>query len=286
MRRKIGLIGAAIDACGGTRGASDTPDILKEDMGRLGLLFEDIFYYKNGRHDIEELRKYFVNIAHSVKSIMQDKQFPIVVGGDHSCAIGTWSGVADELSCNSQTLGMIWCDAHMDAHTPETSPSGNIHGMPVATLLGYGYKDLINIINDNPKIKPENIILIGIRSFEYGEEELLKQLGVQIYYNYDITKRGFNVVFNEAYSKLSTTVDKIGLSIDLDGFDPEFAPGVGTKEPDGINFNEFIESLKLIDIKKIVALEITEGNSHFDPSGKTMRCITDIVSQVKDLEYA
>ncbi len=106
---------------------------------------------------------------------------------------------------------------------------------------------------------------------------------MQIYYNYDITKRGFKVVFSEAYNKLNLSVDKIGLSIDLDGFDPEFAPGVGTKEPDGINFNDFLESLDIIDMNKIIAFEITEGNAHFDNSGKTMGCITGIVSKIKEL---
>lgn len=285
MHRKISLIGASIDACAGTVGSADTPDTIKNTTVRnLDLSFKEIFYYKSTRHDIPKLQEYFTQIADFTKLTLQQLELPIVIGGDHSCAIGTWSGAADYLRLKSESLGIIWFDAHMDSHTPQSSLSGNIHGMPIATLLGYGYNELINILNNNPKIKPEHIILIGIRSFEEAEKNLLDQLGVKIYYNYDVNKYGIDHVFKEAFNTLDQLVDNIGLSVDLDGFDPKDAPGVGTKEADGIDFNDFLVSLNDIDTQKVIVVEITEGNAHFDPSGKTMRCITDIINKIKLLE--
>ena len=143
---------------------------------------------------------------------------------------------------------------------------------------------IINILNDNPKIKPENILLIGIRSFEEDEAHLLAKLGVKIYFNYDVSKYGINKIFNDAFAFLRNSVDRIGLSIDLDGFDPEFAPGVGTKEPDGINFDEFMDVLSHMEITKVVAIEVTEGNAHLDPSGRTVGCIVEIIRKIKQLE--
>lgn len=282
---KIKLIGAAIDACASTRGSADTPDVLNAniELKAMGLGFDEIYRYTDGGRDIAKLEEYFTTLANSTKSALSNGDFPIIVGGDHSCAIGSWSGIAHALHSQQKTLGLIWIDAHMDAHTPDTSKSGNIHGMPVASLLGLGYKELITILDRNPKLKPENIILIGIRSFEAEEEKLLQRLGVQIYYNFDVNKYGLQQVFHEAWTKLVNSVDKVGLSIDLDGFDPVYAPGVGTLEPDGVDFIHSIEEISKLTLDKLVAVEITEGNNHFDPSGKTMQCIVDIIKTVAKL---
>jgi arginase len=274
------LIGAAIDACAGSRGSADTPDRLVIALKDIGLAFSEVFRYTGSRHELAKLGPYFTQLAISTKAALQNSQFPIVVGGDHSCAIGSWSGIAHALAQKGERLGLIWLDAHMDAHTPATTITGNIHGMPVASLLGYGYTELTSILQDNPKLNPKDIILIGIRSFEDEEAKLLAQLGVKVYYNYEIKQQGFKQIFHQAWAKLAQSVDKIGLSIDLDGFDPEFTPGVGTPEPDGINFNHCLKELAQLNLTKLVGVEITEGNDHFDPSGKTMQCIVDIINTI------
>ncbi len=278
MQRSIKLIGAAVDACAGTVGAADTPDLLIADnwLAPLGLQFDKIFYYKDGRHDISKLESFFSDIAAMTNQAVAKDELPIVIGGDHSCAIGTWSGIAAALSTKGESLGLIWLDAHMDAHTPEDSVSGNIHGMPVATLLGEGYMDLVNISGAYTRIKPQHMVLIGIRSYEDTEKQRLERLGVKIYYTEEVKQRGFTHVFQEAWDTLGKSVDKIGLSIDLDGF----APGVGTAEPDGINFPDCMIALADMDKAKLSGVEITEGNDHFDPSGKTMQCIVDIIREV------
>lgn len=282
MQRSVKLYGAAIDACAGTIGSADTPGVLLANgwLDQLELDFDKIFYYKDGRHDLDKLQTFFTALADKTRDAVLNGAFPVVVGGDHSCAIGTWSGIAAALSEQKQSTGLIWIDAHMDAHTPEDSMTGNIHGMPVATLLGEGYTEFVSILGDHTRIKPKNTILIGIRSYEDTEKERLERLGVKIYYTEEVNRRGFIQVFQEAWAKLDASVDKIGLSIDLDGFDPQFAPGVGTAEPDGIDFPDCLTALGFIDKAKLSGLEITEGNDHFDPSGKTMQCIVDIIREV------
>jgi arginase len=277
------IIGAAIDACAGTVGAADTPDRLQNrEFAKTGLKFDNILCYSGARDDIEKLTNYFTNLAIATKNAVHEGKFPIVVGGDHSCAIGTWSGISSAYLENEQDIGIIWLDAHMDAHTFEDSDSKNIHGMPVAVLLGEGESKFTNILNQQPKIKPENIILIGIRSYEAVEEERLQRLGVKVYYTEEVNSRGFSAVFNEAWNALDKKVDKIGLSIDLDGFDPEFAPGVGTPVENGINFTHCRAELGKVDINRIAGLEITEGNYHFDASGVTMQCILEIIQQLTE----
>lgn len=280
---KLKLIGAAIDQCAGIQGAIDAPE-------KLGTLLTDIkvnqiLRYSGERNNIPSLESYFTSLACEVHSALThgNDEFPMVIGGDHSCAIGTWSGVSDFLSQQNQTLGLIWIDAHMDSHTPQTSMSGNIHGMPLATLLGYGYAEFVNILNSNPKLKPENVILIGIRSYEDAEEALLQKLGVKVYYNHDVSKLGFANVFNDAWQNLAARVDKIGLSIDVDGFDPHFTPGVGTTVPDGVDFNQFMLEYKKIDTSRLVAVEITEANPHLDEENKTFNCVVDIVRATQNL---
>lgn len=280
---QIKLIGAAIDKCAGILGAADTPRELQALLKDVNLEIKDTIYYNDGRHDLNKLETYFTSLANLVSSTLTSKNFPLIIGGDHSCAIGSWSGVSAYLMKKNQSLGLIWIDAHMDSHTPQTTMSGNIHGMPLATLMGYGYEELIHILNKNPKLDPTNLILIGIRSYENAEYDLLNKLGVKIYYSHEVDERGFATIFSEAWQYLDTHTSKIGLSIDVDGFDPEFTPGVGTAEPNGINFNQFIEEYVKLDASKLIALEIAEANHRLDSSGKTLDCVARIVKATQKL---
>jgi arginase len=278
---QIQLIGAAIGQCANIRGTEDTPEIINSYLQKNGLTVNPILHYQGGDRNATELQTYFTSLANAVYNVLDNNILPVVIGGDHSCAIGTWSGVAQHLAEHEQSLGLIWIDAHMDAHTPQTTITGNIHGMPLATLLGQGYPELISILSKNPKLDPANVVLIGIRSYEEAEALLLAKLGVKIYYNCDVNKVSFSKVFKEVWEPLAQKVDKIGLTIDIDGFDPKFAPGVGTCEPDGIDFNEFMQELKQVDTEKLAAIEITEANNSLDPSGKTINCVLEIIKTVR-----
>lgn len=279
----VKLIGAAIDQCAGVMGAADTPEFLAQILKQDEVYFDQILRYVGDGHDVKNLSAYYKDLANCVRLVLKNDMLPLVVGGDHSCAIGTWSGVAADCVSRSKSLGLIWIDAHMDCHTPQTSESGNIHGMPLATLLGYGYKELTSVLQSIEKLHPLNVVLIGVRSYEKPEQELLQQLGVKVYYNYDISALGFAKVFSESWQYLAGRVDKIGLSVDVDGFDPFFTPGVGTTVVDGINFQHFIQEFVKVDTSKLAALEITETNIRLDVDNKTAYCVRDIINAALSL---
>ena len=205
--------------------------------------------------------------------------FPIVIGGDHSIAIGTWSGIVTALDAEEE-FGLIWVDAHMDSHTMETSPSKAYHGMPVACLLGYGVSDLTSIGKKKVKIKPENLVLIGIRSYERGEENLLNSLGVRVFKIEEVQRLGMAAVFEEALKIVTKTTKGFGVSIDLDAFDPTEAPGVGSPEPNGLKQADFLpEIYRIRNDPKLKGLEFTEFNPHLDKDDKTANLIFDLIKK-------
>jgi arginase len=197
-----------------------------------------------------------------VSENLQKHKRTCVIGGDHSCALGTWSGVYDAYHQQGD-IGLIWFDAHMDAHTPETTPSGHIHGMPVAALLGFGYPTLTSIAKDAPKFKPQNVCYIGVRSYESGEAELLKKLNVKVYYMEEVLRRGFQEILQEAVYHVSQHTVGYGLSLDLDGIDPRDAPGVDVPEPNGVRAEDLMLALPMItNDPRLLLTEIVE----FDPT--------------------
>ncbi len=215
-------------------------------------------------------------LSEEVVQCIKNKQFFTIIGGDHSCAIGSWSGAAHALR-NKGDIGLIWIDAHLDAHTPQTSPSGNIHGMPVAVLLGHGDDRLIHIQDKLPKIKPENLCLIGMRSYESGEQDLIRKLNIKVFYMDEVLRRGFDAVFGEAREIVTRNTIGYGLSLDIDGIDPVDAPGVGTPEENGISGESIrqafikycIQDKKSQTHQKLFGLELVEFNPHRDVDKKT-----------------
>jgi arginase len=217
-------------------------------------------------------------LSHQTKNTLLRGVLPLVFGGDHSIAIGTWSGVKAALH-PEEDIGLIWIDAHMDAHSPETSPSLNIHGMPIAVLLGYGDPRLTGINNPQPKLKPENLCLIGIRSFEEGEANLLGDLGVQVYQMDEVQHRGFPAIFREARGKIPAR--RFGLSIDVDAFDPDEAPGTGTPEPSGLRLTDVKKTLYgLAQDPAFLGLEITEFNPYRDINNKTCSLVWELATTI------
>lgn len=216
-------------------------------------------------------------LALSVQDTLQSNQFPVVIGGDHVIAAGTWAGVTQAFH-TQEKFGLIWIDAHMDAHTMETSPSHAYHGMPLAALLGYGDPLLVNILHKGPVLNPQHICLIGVRSYEEGECLLLQRLGVRIYYIDEVQKRGFETVLKEALQHVKKGTQGFGLTFDLDAFDPQDAPGVGTPATQGLRAQEVLSALSLFQRDPhFKALEIVEYNPDLDQSGKTLQLLKELL---------
>ncbi|CAB3410256.1 unnamed protein product [Caenorhabditis bovis] len=273
----IRAIGCANGLAGRQLGCENAVEILKKSRFlknverkvplEWGAVVEEV---DTGRHSkaLSGVTQTCRQLAHHTRQVIENKEDLLVFGGDHSCAIGTWSGVATALRPVGD-VGLIWVDAHMDAHTPESSDTGNIHGMPVAHLLGFGDKNLTKIGDRLPKLQPHNLCMVGIRSYENAEQELLERLGVRIFYAHEVEKRGIADVLQEAQYLVTRNTVGYGLSIDLDGFDVSFAPAVGTPADDGINALEFVKALLTIDLTKLVATEIVEFLPQFDDENMT-----------------
>lgn len=219
-----------------------------------------------------------VHLAESVKRALENGAFPVVVGGDHVNAVGTWNGVASGLK---SSLGLLWIDAHMDAHTMETTPSGAYHGMPVAALLGYGVSSLAHLILKEALLKPRQLVLVGVRSFEEGEAALLKKLKVKIYFIEEVKRRGLKEVLLEAISYISQNTSHYGVSLDLDVFDPKDVPGVGSPEPNGLSVEDLLPLLSIFrKDPKFAAFEMVEFNPQRDIDHKTRESAFEILSEI------
>jgi arginase len=201
-----------------------------------------------------------------------------VIGGDHSVAIGTWSGVARHIG---DRIGLLWIDAHMDSHTPETTYSGAIHGMPLACLLGQGDKRLLDVGLTGGQLDPAHTVVLGPRSYEPEEAEFLDRMRIRVFDGDEITRRGFKTVFDEAHAIVAGAANGFGISIDLDAIDPHWAPGVGSPEPDGIAADELLVGLdRIAREKKLLALEIVEYNPDRDRHGLTARLIASLIEEI------
>ncbi|ANU24623.1 arginase [Planococcus donghaensis] len=207
-------------------------------------------------------------LGDKVFNVAEAGNFPLVLGGDHSIAIGTLAGISER----HENLGVIWYDAHADMNTSDTSPSGNIHGMPLAASFGHGHEKLTNIRGYSPKVKPENIVIIGARSVDPGERELIKEHGIRVYSMHEIDKMGMHAVIEESikYLKEERNTDAVHLSLDLDGIDPMYTPGVGTPVPGGISYRESHLAMEMLfDANIITSAEFVEVNPILDEKNKT-----------------
>lgn len=212
--------------------------------------------------------------------LVRHNQKPIVFGGDHSIAIGTWSGVVSELSMEEQ-FGLLWVDAHMDSHTHETSPSGNIHGMPVACLLGEAVGELSRVGSKYSKLNPKHIAMLGIRSYESGEKALLERLGVRVYYMSEIHERGFGACFKEALDLVTAGTKGFGISMDIDALDPTEAPATGCFEPDGLMRTDALNMFRHVrEHAMLKAVEITEYNPYKDTADKKTQVFIENVVDI------
>lgn len=225
-------------------------------------------------HEVVDANK---KLAKVVSEEIEKQRFPLVLGGDHSMAIGSIAGISQHYN----NLGVIWYDAHGDINTVETSPSGNIHGMPLAINLGLGHKKLTDIIGDAPNIKPENIVMIGIRSLDEGEKQLLRKLKIKVYTMHEIDRIGMPKVMEESIDYLKDRTDGVHLSFDLDGMDPSEAPGVGTPVNGGATYRESHLAMEMLaESNLITSAEFVEVNPMLDDKSKTAILTVDLIGSL------
>jgi arginase len=214
-------------------------------------------------------------LADTVAAALADGSFPVVLGGDHSIAMGTWAGVARAQA--HRPLGLVWLDAHLDAHTLETTPSMNAHGMGAAALLGHGHAPFVALVGG--VLKPQHLCYIGARSYEAGEMALLRRLGVRIIAMDEVKRHGMDWALREAASIALRGTAGFGISIDLDGFDPKDAPAVGLKEPEGFRAAPTLAALsRLARHPRLRALEIVEYIPEFDQRRRTAHLVRDLIA--------
>jgi len=209
---------------------------------------------------------------------MNKNYFPLIIGGDHATAIGTIAGISNYCRKRDQTLGIVWIDAHADMNTEDTTPSGNIHGMPLAVALGLGDKRLTRINGFSPKVNVENVALIGIRDVDYHESKNIKKLGLNVFTMTEVDKLGIHRIIAKVLNDFKNKVDHIHVSFDMDGIDPDFAEGVGTPVPGGLTYRESQLLMEMVaDCGCMNSLEMLEVNPILDSKNKTAYLATELI---------
>ncbi len=291
----IAIIGAPLDLGAGRRGVDMGPSALRlaglnAKLSSLGYTVEDLGNVSvaqqesvptgpdNARY-LPQIAKTCTKLAQLVSSAMIAKQFPLVLGGDHSVAVGTVAGVAASFNQRGEKIGLIWIDAHADMNTPETSPSGNVHGMPLACCVGLGPSELTGILNFAPKVNPRNVVLIGIRDVDAREAERVRKSGVTVFTMRDIDERGLRSVMERAIEIAGEGTSGIHLSLDMDSVDPDEAPGVGTPVRGGMTYREAHLAMETIsDSGRLVSMEIVEVNPVLDTANRTALLGVELVT--------
>lgn len=283
----IAWIGAANGSGSNHWGARDGAHYLKEQLNGSDLLhltrMPIVEEAATGRalKALPALLDFNRRLAQRTAGAHRSGDFPVVVGGDHSCAIGTWAGIHAALR---QPLGMLWIDAHMDAHTFETSETGNIHGMPLATLLGHGFAPFTDLLEEGPKLDPARTVLFGVRSFERGEARLLEELRVRVYMTDEIFDRGFAACFREAGDRVRGGGGlPFGISLDLDALDPRQVPSVGTPVKRGLDAGELLRALpQILGDEELQAFELVEFNPHEDRGDRGLSFVIEVLNLVQN----
>lgn len=228
-----------------------------------------------GRENVKYVREIgavCVKLAAEVRRTLEAGRIPLVLGGDHSIAAGSVSGTASHFRRRGGRIGVVWIDAHADMNLPETSPSGNVHGMPLAALLGLGPGELTEIEGFSPKVDPANVVIVGARSIDREEAKVIKKVGVRVVTMKEIDMRGMTAVMEEALARASDGAEGFHCSFDLDVVDPQAAPGVGTPVPGGITYRESHLAMEMVhDSRKCVSLELVEVNPVLDVGNATGR---------------
>jgi len=294
MTKRVGFLGVPMDLGGGRRGVDMGPSAiriagLRAKIQELGHEFEDLGNVPVLRSDTKEPKdqkaKYLDSIANCcrrlkgrVERLVEEGGFPLVVGGDHSIACGTVAGISNVYARKKKKIGLIWFDAHADMNTPETSPTGNVHGMPLASILGYGPDALTKLGERFPMVEPDKAVLIGARDVDPGERALAKECGITVYSMRELDILGMDRVMKEALSIVTRGTAGFHLSFDMDGLDPYEAPGVGTPVTGGVTQREGHLLLEhAAESGKLLGLEFTEINPILDERNRTAQMAVALV---------
>lgn len=227
---------------------------------------------------VREVREASLRVARKVAASLERGRLPLVLGGDHSVAIGSVAGASRFFRRRKLRLGVVWVDAHGDMNDSTTSPSGNIHGMPLAVGLGVGYPELVRLLGFSPKIDPARTALVGVRNLDEAERRTIARFGVHVFTMKDIDRRGIASVMDEALQATSRGADGVHLSFDMDSVDPGVAPGVGTAVPGGLSYREAHLVMELIhDAGVLRSLDVVETNPFLDVRNATARLGVELI---------
>jgi arginase len=279
MNKKIGLVGVPMDLGQSRRGVDMGPSALRysgvrshlgslgyevEERGNIEIAERDTLADKKGLDFLPQVVEICSAIYDKARQLADEDAIPLFLGGDHSIAIGTVGGVT-----HSHRSGLIWVDAHGDFNTPKTSPSGNIHGMPMAVLLGHGPKELVDIGRPGTKIQAEDVVMIGIRDLDPQERLALRASGIKVFTMHDIDEYGMARIAAQALDTLSH-LDRFHVSLDMDAVDPSWAPGVGTPVPGGLSYRESHLLMEILaESQKVCSADVVEVNPILDEQNKT-----------------
>jgi len=293
-RSHIAIIGAPLDLGQDRRGVDMGPSALRVASlnARIAALGYEVEDWGNIHVEQKEAlpeghphAKYLAQIAAAsdllatrVDQALAQSRMPLVLGGDHSVAIGTVTGVARHYRARGQSIGLIWLDAHADMNTPESSPSGNIHGMPLACIIGNGPPELADLGGFRPKVAPRNTVIVGLRDVDAAEKPQVRDSGVRAFTMRDIDERGLRAVMEEAIRAASEGTAGIHLSLDMDFCDPADAPGVGTPVRGGATYREAHLAMEMIcDSRRVISMEVVEVNPVIDEKNRTADFAVELI---------
>jgi arginase len=286
MAQKIRIIGVPMDLGQNRRGVDMGPSALRvaglqarikqlghqvEDIGNVQVKQpEEMSYGEKRAKYLEEISETCKDLAETIERSLNEGFLPVVLGGDHSIAVGVAAGVADFYRKQKKEIGCIWLDAHGDMNTPESSPSGNVHGMPLAAIMGYGAPELVELLGFKPKAQPGNIVIVGARDLDAQERKIVKKSGVHVFTMRDIDERGMREVMSDALKYAMDDTGGVAVSLDMDFVDPADAPGVGTPVRGGVTYREAHLAMEMIaDSESMVSMEVVEINPVIDEHNRT-----------------
>lgn len=283
-KTKVKIFGVPVDLGAKALGVSMGPSAIRYAGLIDALKLNDIEYVDYGdmpvnrsactNGQIEGIARLSGELSELVAQAVDEGYIPIILGGDHSAAIGSIAGA----SLRTERLGLLWLDCHPDANTPETSPSGNVHGMTVAISLGYGYPQLVNCAGFAPKVLPEDVCIIGAKDIDKGERELLDSMGIKMFTIFDIQKNGIVQVCEYALETVLSQVDRIHVSFDIDVLDPVIAPGTGILSRGGLSYREISYIMEAIKTKnRMGSIDIIELNPLLDIKNQTAELIVELL---------
>jgi len=242
-----------------------------EDIGNISVKQpEEMSYGEKRAKYLDEIAETCKDLGEAIEKSLGEGYFPLILGGDHSIAAGAAAGVASFFRKEKKDIGYIWLDAHGDMNTPESSPSGNVHGMPLASIMGYGPPELTELMGFKPKAEPGNIVIVGARDLDAQERKIVKRSGIHVFTMRDIDERGMREVMADALKYAMDDTAGIAVSLDMDFVDPADAPGVGTPVRGGVTYREAHLAMEMIsDSESMVSLEVVEINPILDEHNRT-----------------